>query len=114
LVTNPHQISAKIDVKLHLLIRFEPRVIIAAKRLQWGRGIAAEVPTTNLIAAPKRGIQYVGLLGIECELQEQSVDALSPELESDLHDTCFDIADPSHGFLACTLIEQCYICGVCR
>jgi len=59
LVTNPHQISAKIDVKLHLLIRFEPRAIVTAKRLQWGRGIAAEVPTKNLIAPPERGIQYV-------------------------------------------------------
>jgi hypothetical protein len=48
-----------IDVKLHLLIRFELRAIVTAKRLQWGHGIATEVPTINLVAPPKRGIQYV-------------------------------------------------------
>ena len=51
LVTNAHQVSAKVDVKFHFLVR--PRAIATVERLKWGHHSAAEVPAVYLIAPPK-------------------------------------------------------------
>ena len=58
-ITDAHQVPTEINVKFHLLIRFEPRAIATAEYLQWGHRTATEVPTVYLIAPPKRGIQHV-------------------------------------------------------